>query len=85
MLGFYFSTVIIYAICIWATIKIFGNQFKKNMLRITGKRTWKIKCWQIQRIVYFVGSPDNKTYYIAIYNRDCVNEWQNDWRNKRKG
>ena len=41
MLNFYFSTVIIYAICIWATTKIFGDQFKKNLLRITGKEPEK--------------------------------------------
>lgn len=37
MLKFYFNTVIIYAIYIWATTKIFGEPFKKNMLRITEK------------------------------------------------
>lgn len=41
MLNFYFSTVIIYAICIWATVKIFGDQFKKNMLKITEKEPEK--------------------------------------------
>lgn len=41
MLKFYFSTVIIYAICIWATTKIFGDQFKKNLLRITEKEPEK--------------------------------------------
>lgn len=41
MLKFYFSTVIIYAICIWATTKIFGEPFKKNMLRITEKEPEK--------------------------------------------
>lgn len=41
MLKFYFSTVIIYAICIWATTKIFGDQFRKNMLKITEKEPEK--------------------------------------------
>lgn len=41
MLKFYFSTVIIYAICIWATTKIFGDQFKKNLLRIIEKEPEK--------------------------------------------
>ena len=42
MLKFYFSTVIIYAICIWATIQIFGKQFKTNMLKITEKEYEKL-------------------------------------------
>ena len=41
MLRFYLSTVIIYAVCIWATTQIFGKQFKANMLKITEKESEK--------------------------------------------
>ena len=45
MLSFYLSTVIIYAVCIWATTQIFGKQFKANMLKITEKESEKIRYW----------------------------------------
>lgn len=66
MLGFYFSTVIIYAICIWSVVKIFGDQFKANMLKITGKEPEKSNVSKLKGLFILSAIPVVRFATIVI-------------------
>lgn len=66
MLNFYFSTVIIYAICIWAVIKMFGKQFKTNLLKITEKEPESLDIGKYKALFILSAVPIVRFFTIVI-------------------
>lgn len=88
MLKFYFSTVIIYAICIWATVQIFGKQFKANMLKITGKENEKSDIGKYKALFILSAVPIVRfitiiiIVWIALMNNETIEEIRENAKKK---
>ena len=90
MLGFYFSTVIIYAICIWATTKIFGKQFKTNLLKITEKEPENLDIGKYKALFILSAVPIVRfvtiliIIWVALMNDKMIEEMKENLRKKVK-
>jgi len=90
MLGFYFSTVIIYAICIWATVKIFGKQFKTNLLKITEKEPENLDIGKYKALFILSAVPIVRfvtiliIIWVALMNDKMIEEMKENLRKKVK-
>ena len=90
MLNFYFSTVIIYAICIWAVVKMFGKQFKTNMLKITEKESEKSDIGKYKALFILSAVPIVRfativiIIWVALMNDETIEEIKENVRKKVK-
>jgi len=88
MLRFYFSTVIIYAICIWATVQIFGKQFKANMLKITGEELEKSNIGKYKGLFILSAVPIVRLItiliiiWIALMNNETIEKIRENVKKK---
>lgn len=91
MLKFYFSTVIIYAICIWAVVKIFGKQFKINLLKITEKEPENLDIGKYKALFILSAVPIVRFFTIviiiwfALMNDETIEQIRKNAKKKAEG
>ena len=91
MLRFYFSTVIIYAICIWAVVKIFGKQFKINLLKITEKEPENLDIGKYKALFILSAVPVVRfvtiviIIWIALMNDETIKQIRENAKKKAEG
>ena len=90
MLKFYFSTVIIYAICIWAVVKMFGKQFKTNLLKITEKEPENLDIGKYKALFILSAVPVVRfativiIIWFALMNDETIEEMKENRKAKEK-